>query len=350
MNSLIYEQTESRLLNSSNEQWLRFVTSDPASNIFHHPAWLDLLAECYGYRPFIIVLCDPDGLIRTGLPIMEVNSFLTGRRWVSLPFSDHCMPVKGDNDNLHQLADELVWNFKACMQPKIELRTELLPHPAFRTYSNYVLHTLELGTDVDSLLSQVHSMHRRNIKVAKKKGVFVEWGNGREHIEKYYHLHLCTRRRQGMPVQPKRFFDLLNTLIFNKGLGYVLLAYKQDECIAGAVFLHWQRTLTYKYGASNILGRDLRANNLLMWTGIQWGCENGFIELDMGRSSATNSGLRTYKNRWGAREVPLVYSVLPNELPDSKGDRLTAVMQTIIRHSPAWVCKITGKLLYRHVA
>ena len=89
-----------------------------------------------------------------------------------------------------------------------------------------------------------------------------------------------------------RFFDLLASGLIEQGLGFVLLAYKDDECLAAAVFLHWQRTLTYKYGASVADGLKLRPNNLLFWTAIRWGCENGYTVLNMGKTDLANTGLR----------------------------------------------------------
>jgi len=95
---MMLDQNAAKLLMvPSDERWVAFVNSIPNANIFHHPAWIGLMAECYGYRPFVVALCDEKGEITAGLPLMEVNSWLTGRRWVSLPFTDHCHPLSSDN-------------------------------------------------------------------------------------------------------------------------------------------------------------------------------------------------------------------------------------------------------------
>ena len=141
---------------------------------------------------------------------------------------------------------------------------------------------------------------------------------------------------------------MLGSALIEKGLGFVLLAYKDDECLAAAIFLHWHRTLTYKYGASAIDGLNLRPNNLLFWTAIRWGCENGYTLFDMGKTDLANTGLRAFKSGWGANEMPLTYSTLPAEPPRSMTGKLMPVMQTVICHSPAWVCRLAGELLYKH--
>jgi lipid II:glycine glycyltransferase (peptidoglycan interpeptide bridge formation enzyme) len=195
-----------------------------------------------------------------------------------------------------------------------------------------------------------HGNHRRNIKVAQKRGVRIECGKERKHLELFYRLHLQTRRRQGIPIQPWRFFEILGSRLIEKGLGFVLLAYKDNECLAAAIFLHWQRTLTYKYGASDANGLNLRPNNLLFWTAIRWGCENGYALFDMGKTDLANIGLRAFKNGWGAEETPLIYSYLKAKTLRSKTGKLMPIVQTVIRHSPTWVYRVASELLYKHFA
>ncbi len=335
-------------LDPSDERWMAFITSEPQANIFHHPSWMNLMAKCYGYCPFVVVVCDADNNIRAGLPMMEVGSPLTGRRWISLPFTDHCIPLQINGESLNCLADRLVLLSQGQGAPQIELRCEFPPEPAIRSCSAHVLHTLPLCPDSELVASHFHATHRRNIKVAQKRGVRIERGERREHLEAFYRLHLQTRRRQGVPVQPWKFFDILGGLLIEPGLGFVLLAYKDDECLAAAVFLHWQRTLTYKYGASAVDSLNLRPNNLLFWTAIHWGCENGYTLFDMGKTDLANIGLRAFKSGWGAEEIPLVYSTLSSEPPRSITGMLLPVMQAVIRRSPALVCRVAGELLYKH--
>jgi CelD/BcsL family acetyltransferase involved in cellulose biosynthesis len=338
------------LLEAADERWITFLTQSGKANIFHHPAWSQLLADSYNYKTFVVVDLDQDGEICAGLPMAQVKSLLTGQRLVSLPFSDHCAPIYQDDNALAELTDDLVVLCQEDGIPMMELRAKFLTHPSIQRYSHHVLHTICLEHDVDSVFSRLHSMHKRNIKKAKKGGIRVIEGTTDNELEVFYNLHLQTRRRQGVPIQPRKFFELLVRNILDQGLGFVLLAYTGDECVAGGVFLHWQHTLTYKYGASNELGRNLRANNLLMWFAIRWGCENGYQVFDMGKTDQANTGLRQFKSRWGAVEESLVYSILSERPHLQTEGKLQGVMQTVIRNSPSWVCRVTGELLYRHYA
>lgn len=336
------------ILDPSDGRWIAFTASRPQANIFHHPAWLSSLTECYGYRPFVVVVCDPFGQLRAGLPMMEIDSPLTGRRWVSLPFTDHCAPLYDGAESLGKLMDTIASLSRDDETPRIELRWAPASLPDIRCYSHHVLHTIQLSEDIERVGSHIHHMHERNIRVASQRGVRIELGQEQEDLDRFYCLHLLTRRQQGVPIQPRRFFDLLARSLVGRALGFVLTAYKDDECLAAAVFLHWQKTLTYKYGASSSQGLSLRPNNLLFWEGIRWGCENGYTVFDMGRTGLDNTGLRQFKSRWGAEEQPLTYATFSEAPPSPTGGKLMALMQTVIRHSPPLVCRMTGELLYGH--
>lgn len=97
-----------QFLNPDDERWAGYLSGNQQANLFHHPAWSHLLADCCNYKPFVLIISNSDDAIRAGLPLMEVNSRLTGKRWISLPFSNYCMPLYEDNRAYNQLSNGLV--------------------------------------------------------------------------------------------------------------------------------------------------------------------------------------------------------------------------------------------------
>lgn len=347
------QQNLCQLVEPTDQRWLDLISSRKESNIFHHPDWMLTLAECYGYRPFIITVSDERNNIAAGIPMMEVNSFLTGRRWISLPYTDHCCPLYQDEASLDRLISTLQSAFADGMIPKVELRWDYSKNLAFSTQSDFLLHTLTLDKNADRNLANVTKSFRQCIKQAQKKGVRIEWGEEDEQFQQFYQQMLSTRRGHGVPVQPQKFFDYLRANVLNKGHGYLLCAYKGDVFLASLLVLHWHHTLTIKYSCSGIPKSDLqmRPNHLLYWTAICWAAENGFSFVDMGRCSNSNDGLRAFKRRWGVQERTLRYSYLSsdNNKGLQQGHPMT-IMQTVIRKSPTFVCRLTGELLYKHFA
>jgi hypothetical protein len=329
----------------SDHGWQSFAAAQKQTNIFHHAAWSRLMEECYGYHPFVVVLPDAKGEICAGLPMMEINSLFTHRRWVSVPFSDHCSPLYRDSTAIDRLEKAIIFEAQKPGTPKIEIRWNL---SRMNASPDFVLHTLHLESDVDRVCQGIHHSHLRNMRIARANGIRVVHGVGRKELSAFYNLHLQTRHRQGVPIQPWKYFELLDKLVLQRGLGFISLAWHEATCLAGAIFLHWRDTLTYKYGASTELGLSMRANHLLFWEAIRWGCDNGFGRLDFGRSDVDNIGLRSFKQRWGAVETPLRYSRFPDFARRASPQKIIPFMHFVIRNSPLWVCSTIGSLLYRY--
>ncbi|RPJ11072.1 MAG: methicillin resistance protein, partial [Deltaproteobacteria bacterium] len=59
------------------------LTADRAT-FFHTTAWARVLSESYGYKPLYFAAID-NGKLAGLIPVMEIDSWLTGKRGVSLP-------------------------------------------------------------------------------------------------------------------------------------------------------------------------------------------------------------------------------------------------------------------------
>lgn len=344
----LHPSIEVQLLDMDDERWSTHISTNQQANIFHNPAWSHLLAESYKFEPFVLTALNSHGDIHAAIPLIRTRSLLNTKCLVSLPFTDHCSPLFSNHSSLQYLTDYLVAALQEDKISRIDLRSDYPTLPRTHRYSNYVLHRLRLAPEESEVSKRIKPKHFRQVKVAEQRGVRIERGYDRDFVQQFYQLHTLTRRRKGVPVQPWRFFNLLVQHITQKGLGFILLAYKDQECIAGAVFLNWNRTLTYKYSASVEKARQLLAMDLLLWTAIQWGCENGYEWMDMGRTDIEDEGLRYFKQRWGAEETPLIYSYIGTPPSDSSVNRLMPFTRTIIQNSPTWLCKATGELFYKY--
>jgi len=171
-------------------------------------------------------------------------------------------------------------------------------------------------------------------------------------MEAFYELHVLTRRRQGVPVQPHRFFDAIWRRVVAPGHGVVLVAETAARrAVAAVVLLASNRTAIVKFQASDAAAWELRPNHLCYWTAVRWACDNGHRRLEFGRTETRHVGLQQWKAGWGGEAVPLTYAVTGGGSPDIGGGRvLEAVLGQIIRRSPALVCRAIGALLYRYTA
>src|SRR6516164_1241950 len=76
-------------------QWDTWIAARPDGSFFQGSAWARVLQETYGHRPVYFCKFGSDRL-QSLLPIFEVTSRISGRRGVSLPFTDYCLPLRGN--------------------------------------------------------------------------------------------------------------------------------------------------------------------------------------------------------------------------------------------------------------
>ena len=337
------------VLDANDLRWTAFVEHSSAATAFHHPRWSALLAATYGFRASALAEPAPDGSLVAGLPVIEVPTPLRGRRWVTLPFTDTCQPLAGPGYASADFASDLDRTRRAAGITRLDVHAEIPGAEAHRR-SAAVIHRLALDTDADVVFRRFHaSQVRRNIRRAEREDLELRRAETRQDLtEVFYGLHLRTRRRQGVPVQPRRFFERLWDMVLAPGFGFVSLAYAGGRPVAGAVFLTWNRTVIYKYGASDADAWPARPNHLIFWDAIRWACANGFHTFDFGRTDVDNEGLRRFKSGWGAHEAVLTYSTLADKGPRSSNHRAAALLQPVLRRTPAWVCRVTGELLYKY--
>jgi CelD/BcsL family acetyltransferase involved in cellulose biosynthesis len=330
----------------ADDRWPSFLASSPAASIFHHQEWLSLLQAQYRYPVQARCVIGADEQIVAGLPLAHIKSRLTGSRLVAVPFSDLCHPIgrAGDASALDLLLSDLNGHH-AREGLDIEVRCSLpdLGCPGASFYH----HVVPLGADLDVVRAGFTSSTRRSVKKARREGIEVTYERGPAGLEAFYRMHLVTRRRQGVPTQPKRFFARFAGL-FERGLGFVLLARHEGEPIAGAVMLTYNGVLTYKYGASFPSHLHRRPNNAIFMEAIQWGCANGYQRFDLGRTDTDNEGLRTFKLGWGADERELAYTVLSRRAPKEGHSGVPAGLRAVITRTPPLAGRLIGEALYRH--
>lgn len=337
------------ILGSSEYQaWEEFLGTQQKATIFHHPYWIEVLGECYGYRPFVLVARQASGEIVAGLPLMEVSKPLAGKRWVSLPFTDYCPPLYTNSEDLQAILGYLIDARKERRLKRIEIRFPVPSANGISQDNSFVLHTLNLSSDLDTLFKSFSKKFRQYPRKAEREGLYLEACDSIKDIEMFYGLHLKTRKKLGVPIQPKKFFDLLREHLMDKELGKVFLAFYKGKPISASVILTYKKHAMIKYSASDPVYLHLRPHYFIFWKSIEWAAENGFQEIDFGKTEVDNLGLRKFKDGWGAVEEPLPYSFIASSPPSSGNGLLQRIAGTVIRHSPSFVCRGIGEAFYKY--
>jgi hypothetical protein len=331
-------------------EWDDLLLSSQGGSVFHSSLWAHVLCDSYNYEPYYLVRIQ-DNKIVSLFPFMEVKSILTGKRGVSLPFTDYCEPITSSTSDMHELVDFMT-NYGANRKWRyIEYRggADIMGIECSSTY--YYRHVLQLSPDSSVVFEQFKSSTRRNIRKAEREGVTVIIGNSLPEVDTFYRLHCITRKKHGLPPQPSEFFHKIHEYIVGNNHGQVALAHYQGRAIAGAVYLHFGQEAIYKFGASMSEYLHLRPNDLLMWSAIQEYCRKGYKTFCFGRTEPQNEGLRQFKNGWGTAEKKVYYyrfDVGKKEYLKGPSTDLS-IATALFRMTPLFMSKWLGKAMYRHV-
>ncbi|MDQ2713324.1 MAG: GNAT family N-acetyltransferase [Chloroflexota bacterium] len=343
-------------ISPASTSWSTFVKEHSAGEFYYTPEWFALIEKLYGYTIVPLTTTNADGEITGFLPLCLVNSRITGKHVVGLPFSDQCPLLATDETSAQQLIDKAIAFAQQEKAHYLELRTGNNDVLAARTDlvagNLYTRWQLPLPASADTIWSGLRKPIQRQIKKAQNQGVQVRIAQDRKDIMQYYRLHLMTRSKHGMPAQSQRFFLKLWDAFAAQGKVQVLLAEYEGKVIAGMVLLLSDTTVRYAYGASDESYLHLGPNNLLMWTAIQMGCEQGYQTLDMGRTSSDNEGLMEFKRRWGAikEELPYYYYPQMAGLASTSETSLKFRLLTACwKKLPLTVAGLLGALIYKHL-
>ena len=336
-------------------RWQRFVETRPDAGIFHTSAWLEALRRTYGYEPVVYAAIDSGKGLVNAVPFCLIRSRLTGRRLVSLPFSDHCQPL-ASTEELHVLLAAAKEDAQRHNCKYVETRP-LTPYEqdvttAAELTNSYdaVIHRLDLRRSRDEVFRGFHKdCTQRKISRSEREQLRYEEGRSEELLQKFYHLLLLTRRRHQLPPQPFFWFRNLIACLGEK-LKIRVASSKDGIPVASIITLSFKDVVTYKYGCSDSRFNALGGMVFLIWRTVQEALNNGAAELDLGRSDHDTPGLIAFKDHWGAVRYRLTYYTYPaRAVATEKGRLLKAAGKRLVAAIPDPLFTTLGGLLYRHV-
>lgn len=330
--------------------WDDLLLAAENASFFHSSAWARVLVESYGYKPVYFTSL-ANGSIVSMAPFMEVNSWLTGKRGVSLPFTDECPQIAPDSGMSREMVKHIIDYGEKAGWKYIEWRDgEHFPEEVV-TSDFYFTHEVNLTQAEKELFSNLRESTRRNIKKASRGSVLVEISHSLESLKSFYRLNCMTRKRHGLPPQPYSFFRKMFEHIISKGQGTIVSALHSGKTIASAVFFNFGRKVIYKYGASDLRYQDFRPSNMILWEAIKYYREQNFQTLNLGRTQPENKGLLQFKRGWGVEETQVKYHKYDMKKKRFGKGKASAggLMNGVFARTPVGMLRILGRLLYRHV-
>ena len=172
---------------------------------------------------------------------------------------------------------------------------------------------VDLDADEDTLLARMKPKWRYNVRLSDRKGVVVREAN--DSMASFYQLLRLTGERDAFGIHTQAYYDRALRLFLPDQVR-LLMAYYQEQPLAGLAVYGFNGQAWYMYGASSNAHRELMPNHQLQWRAMQWARQQGCSQYDLwgitdrdteeGDALATLSGVERFKAGFGGEVVRFV--------------------------------------------
>lgn len=315
---------ETKLLDKRPSLFNHFVASHPRGDLLQTTYW-GQLKSLTGWEPFPLGVMSGGQLLAGALvlkrkiPLMSKCIFYSPRGPL---FSDlealECL-VEG----VAELAQEhgaLFWKMDPAL-PKGD--------PLWSQFAQKRLHKVDTGLDFDgvqpgfimeldlrpsleTILANMKSKTRYNIRYAQRKGVTVRLSHSKSDLSIFYPLLEETAARDRFTIRSFAYFEHLWDCLVPHRAAQLFLAFHEEQPLAGAITFRLGKRAWYVYGASANIKRNLQASYALQWEMIRWAKSTGCTVYDFRGVSGNLDpdhplfGLYRFKEGFGAKLVEYV--------------------------------------------
>jgi hypothetical protein len=344
----------------TDDRWDAFLQAQPDARIWHSSAWLGTLQRAFDYTGAHLA-CVVDGTLTGVLPLLLVESRVTGRRLVSLPFSGPSGPIATSRialAGLVQRASELTaelccryMDIRTCDDGKDVLN-------GLDNLQPYVWSVMPLQGSADQIWRGVGRGIRTDVRRARRLGVTVTSSNDKHDLKAFYGLFVKTSQKHGVPPQPYRAFDIMWDVMKPRGMLHLFIARFEKTIVNALLVVSFKDIVTALYIGTDYRFLRYQPVKLTYWTAIRWACESGNRFFDLGVTHVNNESLRWFKRSFGAAEHPVTYAYCPQDGPAGTmrgvfADQTSGVgslLRAAVRQLPPGVLHLLGRLLWKHMA
>jgi len=296
-----------------NLAWEEALLAYPGAELAHTWEWGGLIQAVYGYQPLYDLLTTP------GAPPVPVTAFyartcLSGKKITTMPFMFQAPLLRPD-------AAEPVLNHLICLaqsrQAYVELKlraplpTDVIEHFQLQELTTSVYSAMPLAGSTAAQQDAYPKNLRQNLKrsqnrLARETGFTLSTETNAETITLFHHCMMrMYRDKDHMPCQP---LALLLEIYRRFGAHVRLFSAWEGQCLVSGIFATaYGDRVEYAWGATQAGYEKWNFPLLLLDQTAAWGIERGCRTMSFGCSSAEDTGLLTFKARWGCTQTPVYH-------------------------------------------
>ncbi len=134
---------------------------------------------------------------------------------------------------------------------------------------------LDLTQPLDTIMANMKSKTRYNIRLAGRKGVTVRMGDSAD-LPLFHTMLQATAERQGFSDYSLAYFEEMDRQFSPRGQMKLFVAEHEGEPLSVLLAIPFGKTVLFKKGGWSGKGSKLHPNEAMHWAAIQWAKENGY--------------------------------------------------------------------------
>lgn len=310
-------------------------------SIYFTNNWLEFLEETFGWKSNKILLGEEK------IPVIIKHKLNLKKIASTLPFA-HIVPELKLN-NIQYFEEQLLKLGVKDFNYHGKINSSEFKHYCINSIIKIDLRQFET---IDNLFSKFSKDSiQRKVNKAYKSGFKVELLNRDIDFHNFQNIQSETRKRQGSPTYPNRFF--INLKKHLKDYVNLFGIYHNGNLISGIITYNYNNYAVYAYGASvsNEEYFKLGVNQLCMWESIKFAKENNSYIYDFGSTPNHHHSLMEYKLKWASYKEELIYSyysIENNSIPIiNRESKAVLMLENCIKAMPDYIFKQTTPYLLK---
>jgi lipid II:glycine glycyltransferase (peptidoglycan interpeptide bridge formation enzyme) len=266
-------------------EWDQFVENIPGGNHVQTSAWA-MLKEMHSWQSVRVILSGNQGiaagaqLLVKCLPVYGKIAYITHGPVIGtdVPLQDvmHMIDVA-----MQAAGIDLLFMIPSHHQDAFVDHLHaigLIPHNIPLTPRATTIINLE--PDLETILQNMKSKTRYNIRYAERKGITVTDG-GRDRLASFYEMLQKTGERNAFTPESLEYYEKMFDLFTDHSHLRLLFAEYENQPVSAVLLIAFGDTVVYKRGGWSGEHGNLRPNEALHWHAIQWAKANGFRYYDL---------------------------------------------------------------------
>jgi len=301
-------QVECLHLEEAKQPWQELSQCAVRHDVFQSYHWARFERDVNGVEPLFLLVRDGSRVLGGQLVLQRrVMGLLRGYETSGGP-----LYVEGCGEEVFQATLEYLdhrlgaANYRMVRPQAPHQQEQALQQRGFRKSQAYTF-LLDLTPGEENLWKALESNTRNKVRKGAKAGLEVRSALTWEDWDAFDRLQRHHHGEKGIPALPTTTLRYLFDEMLPVQQCGLLLAFLEDQCLSGLVFLAAGRAMLTLARAADAGALQTSPNEAVMWEAIRWGCSHGIETYDLHdtdpRENSPLYGIHRFKAKWGGELV-----------------------------------------------